>query len=442
MAASLGLFAVGINAQTGTLTDLGTLLAGQKNLTTFYALIQVCCASQWLRNAETSANLCCNRNTPRFFYNCLHIKVSRYVLPSQSVLGTQLQELALMVLLYQILAPNNDAFNKIPYSSLNNAFKSNDQDVITNVLEYHILQGTHLAAQLVPGTPTFLPTLLTSPEWSNVTGGQRVQNVAQAGNVVVFVSGQGTRSTLVQADLAFTGGVVQIIDSLLIPPSNVTQTTQAFNLTSFEGALYAGNKLPSISTTKDVTIFAPNNAAFQALGPAISSMTSDQIAAVMDYHTVDQIVYSTGLTNGTKLLSAQGENITILHAGNNVYINSAQLLQADILIANGVIHMIDNVLNPQGPGAQPNPNIASQAPVYASASSVSNLPFTSDIPCSTKCPVTATPSSSGGAGAKTTATTSSVFSSSSKGVGAPMARETGLHAAGLMVALGGAVMLL
>jgi hypothetical protein len=73
------------------------------------------CQSTILRNARTSANLCCNRNTPRFFYNCLHIKVSRYVLPSQSVLGTQLQELVLMVLLYQILAPNNDAFNKIPY---------------------------------------------------------------------------------------------------------------------------------------------------------------------------------------------------------------------------------------------------------------------------------------------------------------------------------------
>ncbi len=393
-----------------------------------------------LRNARTSANTCCNRNTLKFFYNCLHIKGSRYVLPSQSVLGTQLQELALIVLLYQILAPSNDAFNKIPYSSLNDAFKANDQDVITNVLEYHILQGTHLAAQLVPGTPTFIPTLLTSPEWNNVTGGQVVQNIAQAGNVVVFVSGEGTRSTLTQADLRFTGGVVQIIDSLLIPPTNVTETTQAFNLTSFEGALFAGNKINSISTTKDVTIFAPDNEAFQVLGPAISSMTSDQIAEIMDYHTVDQIVYSTGLTNNTKLLSAQGENITILHAGNNVYINSAQLLQDDILIANGVIHIIDNVLNPQGPGAKPNPVIASQAPVYAGASSVSNLPFTSDIPCSTKCPVTATPSSS--PAAKTTPTSSSVFTSSSKGLGAPMARETGLHAAGLMVALGGAVMLL
>lgn len=40
VAATLGLWTVGVNAQS-TITDLGSLLAGQKNLTTFYALIQV-----------------------------------------------------------------------------------------------------------------------------------------------------------------------------------------------------------------------------------------------------------------------------------------------------------------------------------------------------------------------------------------------------------------
>jgi uncharacterized surface protein with fasciclin (FAS1) repeats len=263
--------------------------------------------------------------------------------------------------------------------------------------------------------------------------------------VVVFVSGQGSRSTLTQADLTFSGGVVQVIDSLLIPPTNITETTQAFNLTSFEGALYAANKLPAASTAPNVTFFAPWNDGFQALGPAITSMTSDQLANIMDYHRLDQVVYSTGLTNGTKFVTNQGENLTILHSGNNVYVNSAQLLTTDILIANGVIHVIDNVLNPQGSSAQPNPAIASQAPVYASASEATNLPFTSALPCTVSCPVTTHASSSTtGAAAKTTggATTTSFSSSSSKGHAAAMARETGFHAAGLMVALGGAVMLI
>ncbi|KAF8864601.1 FAS1 domain-containing protein [Acephala macrosclerotiorum] len=403
VAATLGVFSVGVNAQTGTISDLGSLLAGQKNLTTFYSLIQ---------------------------------KYPDILLQLPSYSGVT------------ILAPNNDAFNKIPYTQLNKAFANNDQDTITNVLEYHILQGTKVAAQLVPGTPVFLPTLLTSPEWSNVTGGQRVENVKQAGNVVVFVSGQGSRSTLVQADLMFTGGVVQVIDSLLIPPTAITNTTQAFNLTSFEGSLYASNQLSTFESP-NVTIFAPQNDAFTALGSAITSMTSDELATVMDYHLVpNQLAFSTSLTNGSKWLTQQGENITVLHSGNNVYINSAQLLTSDILIANGVLHVIDNALNPQGPNAQPNPQIASQAPVFASASAVYSLPFTSAIPCTSSCPVSSTSgSSTGSAGAKATSsgakTSSTVATSSSKAMGAAIAKETGFNkAAGLMVALGGAVMML
>jgi len=107
----------------------------------------------------------------------------------------------------KILAPSDEAFQKIPYTSLKAAFENNDETVITNVLEYHILQGMRMAADLVPGTPVFIPTLLTSPLYSNVTGGQRVGNVKQSGDVVVFTSGQGSRSTLVQAVRLFTSFV-------------------------------------------------------------------------------------------------------------------------------------------------------------------------------------------------------------------------------------------
>jgi len=409
-AATIGLLIAGTSAQTGTVGDLGSLLAGQKNLTTFYGLIQ---------------------------------KYPNILLQLPSYQGVT------------ILAPNNEAFSKIPYSSLNQAFKNNNEDVITNVLEYHILQGTKLAAQLVPGSPVFIPTLLQSTEYTNVTGGQVVENVKQSGDVVVFVSGQGSRSTLTQADLKFTGGVVQVIDSLLIPPSNLSDTTFAFNLTSFEGALYASNVMGAVANQPNVTIFAPANEAFQNLGPAITSMTSDELAQVMDYTIIPQIVYSPSLTNGTKFLAQDGTNITVLHSGNNVYINSAQLLTSDILIANGVVHIIDNVLNPQGPGAVPNPQIASQAPVFASATAVYSLPFTSAIPCTSDCPTSTTSGTVSGTGTVTSggtkATTSggvngqgsSTFTTSSSKAQAAMAKQTGFSgAAGLMVALGGAVMMI
>ncbi|KAH6679718.1 FAS1 domain-containing protein [Halenospora varia] len=403
-AAALGYLFATSNAQTGSLTDLGTLLSGQTNLSTFYGLIQ---------------------------------KYPNILLSLPSVEGVT------------ILAPNNDAFNKIPYTELNAAFQNNNKDVITSVLEYHILQGSRTAAQLVPGTPVFLSTLLNNPTYTNVTGGQKVENVKQAGDVVVFVSGKGSRSTVVQTDLKFTGGVVQVLDSLLIPPANLSDTTTTFNLTSFQGALYTANKLQSYTQTGNLTLFAPQNAAFQALGPAISNMTVEQLGSVLDYHLVtDGEIFSPSLTNGTTWNTKNGAKITVRHSGNNIYINSAQLLNSDILVANGVIHVIDNVLNPEGPGSIPNPQIANQAPVFASASSVISLPFTTAIPCTSSCPVTSTASSGSGTattGAKATSSAKSsatVNSSSSKALGAAMARETGFGAAGLMMALGGAALMI
>jgi transforming growth factor-beta-induced protein len=248
----------------------------------------------------------------------------------------------------------------------------------------------------------------------------------------------------------FTGGVVQVIDSLLIPPSNITETTAAFNLTSFEGALWSSNLMDKLSVTPDVTMFAPANEAFQALGPAISDMTIEELATVLDYHVLPQEVFSTSLVNGSVWMTQQGENITVRQSGNNVYINSAQLLTSDILVANGVLHVIDNVLNPAGPGATPNPTLATQIPVFASATEVGDLPFTSAIPCTSACPVTSSSQTGSvtSAGTKSTSTpavkssTSSISSSSSKALGAAVAKQTGFGAAGLMVALGGAVMMI
>jgi len=91
------------------------------------------------------------------------------------------------------------------------------------------------------------------------------------------------------------------------------------------------------------------------------------------------------------------------------------------------------VLNPSSSGT-PVESLATQMPVFASASSVTNLPFTSNIPTPTTTLV------STGTGISYPATTS-VKSSSSKALAAAMARETGF-AAGLMVALGGAAMLI
>ena len=101
----------------------------------------------------------------------------------------------------------------------------------------------------------------------------------------------------------------------------------------------------------------------------------------------------------------------------------------------------------------PNPELDNQVPAFASASSVDYLPFTSALPCTTDCPVPTTSSSSASSlitsppggqatGVSASASTTKHSTSSSKALGAAMVRETGFGAAGLMVALGGAVLMI
>jgi transforming growth factor-beta-induced protein len=103
-----------------------------------------------------------------------------------------------------------------------------------------------------------------------------------------------------------------------------------------------------------------------------------------------------------------------------------------------VLHVIDNVLNPSSSGT-PVESLATQLPVFASASSVTNLPFTSNIPVTTSS--TSSFSVPTGTETPTPSSTTSVKSSSSKALGVAMARETGLTAGFMVAIVGGAAML-
>lgn len=103
-----------------------------------------------------------------------------------------------------ILAPNDDAFERLQYSNLRPALDANDSTVIRDVLFYHFLKGTYLKKAFT-STPQFPSTYLTNDTLAKVTGGQKVLAVEQAGAKVVFVSGLGSRSSLITAVSAHAG---------------------------------------------------------------------------------------------------------------------------------------------------------------------------------------------------------------------------------------------
>ncbi|KAI4245989.1 MAG: hypothetical protein L6R40_002205 [Gallowayella cf. fulva] len=310
-----------------------------------------------------------------------------------------------------ILAPNNEAFNKIPYSSLGPAFENNQSQIVRAVLQYHILPGRHPAAAY-NGSFSFDKTWLQHSNYTNVTGGQVVGGVQQAGNVNVFTSGLGTRSTL---DLPFTGGIVHVIDNFLIPPQNFVQNyrdptsvaslppvTPFHTLTPLNPFAASHSSLADYANThKDLTIFVPRNAAFQALGLTLQSMPPAQLQRILNYHIVNSstVAYSANLPNGTILRTHAGQNLTITFASNSLFVNQARVLQQDLLLSNGVMHVLDNFLDPEAPSVTANPEVPTMAPLLRGTSLSENVvPFTSFLPTSVTSfdTGTATPTSSFG----------------------------------------------
>lgn len=327
-----------------------------------------------------------------------------------------------------ILAPSNHAFDGLTYiPELSGPFANNDTAYMSQVIAYHSLMGSWTTKTLNT-TFKFLPSMTNGTSsngtaFSAVTGGQRVGAVLQPGGntssyeyEIVFTSGAGTRSVVDVQDIAFSGGsvatfspmrrvgtdfhsIVQIIDSFLVPPDKFVPTAESYDLanlpyemTAFLGAVYSlpGNTLSrALNTTKDLTIFAPVNVAFEMVAATLLNNSTTSAADLMDtlqYHVVaggNGPVYSSDFSNGTTLQAINDKALDISFYPNSYFVNSARIITSDILIYNGVIHLIDVVLSPDASAQAPNPTLATQKPVLAPMTgsvNISQAPFTTYLP--------------------------------------------------------------
>ena len=97
------------------------------------------------------------------------------------------------------------------------------------------------------------------------------------------------------------------------------------------------------------TVFAPTDEAFAKL-PAgtVEALLNDKqkLAKILTYHVVPGKVMSSEVRTGA-VSTVQGQALTLVVEGGGVKVNDAQVVKADVLASNGVIHVIDSVVLPQ-----------------------------------------------------------------------------------------------
>jgi len=128
------------------------------------------------------------------------------------------------------------------------------------------------------------------------------------------------------------------------------------NFTTLVAAVQAAGLVDTLKGPGPFTVFAPTDAAFAALpeGTVESLLlpeNKDTLTSILTYHVIPGNVLAADVIGSvSNVATVNGQTVRVDGTGGKtgpaVKVNDANVIQADILATNGVIHVIDSVLLP------------------------------------------------------------------------------------------------
>ena len=237
---------------------------------------------------------------------------------------------------FTVFAPTNDAFTQL-FSDLGvSSLDDLSAEALTPILLYHVVNAKVMSSDLANG---YVATLSNGPGDNSVNLLIDADNVKLNGDVSVTT-----------ADIETSNGVIHVIDRVLLPPTVVDIAIDNSNFSTLVAAVVKAELAETLSGTGPFTVFAPTNAAFDALFTAlevtgIEDLTKEQLIPILQYHVVAGNVRSTDLSSGS-VATLNGD--IMINLGMSVSINTdVNVIATDVQGSNGVVHVIDKVLVPQ-----------------------------------------------------------------------------------------------
>ncbi len=131
--------------------------------------------------------------------------------------------------------------------------------------------------------------------------------------------------------------------------SNIVQTAdKAGTFKTLLAAVNAADLATTLEGKGPFTVFAPNDEAFAKL-PAgtVDALLADlpKLTKILTYHVVSGDVRAADVAKLHNVKTVEGGDLHI-HANGGVKINESNVIGADVVADNGVIHIIDAVLLP------------------------------------------------------------------------------------------------
>jgi uncharacterized surface protein with fasciclin (FAS1) repeats len=250
---------------------------------------------------------------------------------------------------YTIFAPTNEAFQKLPSSTLKKLLNPIYKPQLTDLLLYHALgDEVVFSSDLSDGMEA---TTLNGEDITITLNPPRINQKSK----IILEDGL--------YDIEASNGVIHAIDTLLTPTSYSQNIIDIANsdTDNFSTLLLAAKKAGLVNElTGDApfTLFSPTNDAFDKVPPGtlddlLLPANKKTLQEILLYHIVPEIIVSSELSSKSVSLPTllNGQSITVEKAGKSIYINGhkrkgAKGIDVDIIASNGVIHVIDQVLLP------------------------------------------------------------------------------------------------
>lgn len=234
---------------------------------------------------------------------------------------------------YTVFAPTNEAFDNLLEAVGQSSIDDVPASVLKQILLYHVVEGKVFSTDITAGNVT---TLEGSDLVLTTEGGIKVNDVAVVNPYDVEVS----------------NGVIHTVEQVLIPAEvaqfvNTVLEPAYFN-ESFTTLIKAAVKADLVQTlldTPNLTIFAPDNEAFEEAGIDPDAIDADALANVLTYHVVAAKVLSGDIPREATTVNGEELFFSLVSSGNFINGNT-EITAVDIESGSGVVHVIDGVLMP------------------------------------------------------------------------------------------------
>jgi uncharacterized surface protein with fasciclin (FAS1) repeats len=303
---------------------------------------------------------------------------------------------------FTVFAPTNDAFAKFLADNnltADDLKKPENKQILTDILTYHVSTDASAASPATTGVyspevvgKADINTLLGATQKTSFLDVALVKDASDPTKITSVLVGLGAplpfQGTIATPDVGATNGVIHVIDRVLLPPKYVgfgtgialdltASKNNVIDLVTFASTVgfadSTGTTTPEFTTlvalaakcglvdalkaAKDITVFAPTDAAFKAAN-IDSSIDCAAATPVLQYHVVPAVAPAsaaiaaagsggkvptllTGKELGFKLDAAKG-----LLVDDGSAAPPAVVLK-NVQTENAIVHVIDGVLMPK-----------------------------------------------------------------------------------------------